>query len=124
MKKCNVCGIYKPHSHYHKDSAYASGYSNRCRDCNTANTKAWREKVKYKQMKNHQRRHNTRLTARWARKKGCSLCHTRGPSEMFMIIDPQGKRKKISYDWGRERLKSELSDTRVVCLNCNVRINV
>jgi hypothetical protein len=35
-KKCNTCGITKPHFDFHKRTANTDGYDNKCKECRKA----------------------------------------------------------------------------------------
>jgi len=111
MRKCNVCGEYKPITEFRKDCNKATGYRNTCKSC-----------------KNEYERNRIRtLKIRCIMYKGgqCTLCGLKLNTKNLHVfefhhINPQDKQFTISskgYNLDDPKVRAELDICILVCAN-------
>jgi len=129
-QKCNACKVIKPMCDYNKNKTRKSGYNYSCKECQ----KVWTKASQYNNKPSTKRQQNNRaFMNRYKMFCGCYQCGYKGhPAALdFDHKDPDWKKNNrnattgserysgVRRDWGRERIKTEIRQCRVLCSNCH-----
>lgn len=124
MKKCYKCEKDKELECFSKNKAKPDGLSSQCKDCHKKLRRAHYENNQQEviqQVKRKKRKYHAWFIS--LKDKPCTDC---GKSYPHYVMDFDHLRDKefglsttLNYNWGRERVLSEIAKCELVCANCH-----